>query len=57
MDNLWYLVLAYGAVWLAVFAYVISLFQRGKDLRDEVHFLRQMLEHRLAEEEKEGEAR
>lgn len=51
MDNLWYLVVAYGAIWLAVFGYVFGLFRQGRALQDEMRFLRQMLEREQPEEE------
>jgi len=48
MDNLWYLVVAYGVIWLAVFGYVLSILRQGRGLQEEVRFLREILEERRA---------
>jgi CcmD family protein len=43
MDDLWYLALAYGVIWLGLFAYLFRLAARAESLRREVSLLRSML--------------
>ncbi|TAK32643.1 MAG: CcmD family protein [Chloroflexota bacterium] len=36
MQNLWYLIVAYGVIWVVLFAYIFSVERRQKQLRDEL---------------------
>jgi CcmD family protein len=36
MQNLWYLVAAYGMIWALLFVYVFSIARRQRRLRDEL---------------------
>lgn len=44
MDDLWYLALAYGVIWLGLIGYVFRLAGRAESLRREVNLLRGMLQ-------------
>lgn len=44
MGDLWYLALAYGAIWLGLFVYLLRLGARAEGLRREVGLLRAMLQ-------------
>jgi len=39
-----YLILGYGVMWAVVFFYVLVLANRQRNVREEVHLLRQLLE-------------
>jgi CcmD family protein len=57
MGDLWYLALAYGIIWLGLFAYLVLLAGRSESLRRELGLLRQMLQvDSLAETEEPDEA-
>lgn len=44
MDDLWYLALAYGVIWLGLVGYVFRLAARAESLSREVNLLRDMLQ-------------
>jgi CcmD family protein len=44
MDDLWYLALAYGVIWLGLVGYLFRLAVRAQSLTREVHLLREMLQ-------------
>jgi len=44
MGDLWYLALAYGVIWLGLFAYLFRLAGRSESLRRELALLRQILQ-------------
>jgi len=44
MGDLWYLVLAYGVIWLGLVGYVFRLAGRAESLSREVNLLRGMLQ-------------
>jgi CcmD family protein len=52
MDDLWYLALAYGVIWLGLVAYLFRLTARAESLSQEVNLLKSMLQ---AEENVAGE--
>jgi CcmD family protein len=52
MDDLWYLALAYGVIWLGLVAYLFRLAARAETLSQEVNLLKSMLQ---AEEATVGE--
>ena len=43
MGDVWYLALAYGVIWLGLFAYLFHLAGRSESLRRELGLLKQML--------------
>jgi len=43
MGDLWYLFVAYGIIWLIVFAYVLLLVRRERALRREIASLKEEL--------------
>jgi len=55
MGDLWYLALAYGAIWLGLFAYLYYLAGRSERLRREVGLLKQMLQAGPPEAPGEGD--
>jgi CcmD family protein len=56
MSDLWYLALAYGVIWLGLFAYVFRLAARADGLRREVSLLRAMLQAESSGPEERDEA-
>lgn len=58
MDNLWYLALAYGVIWVVLLVYVYSIARRQEDLEQEVKTIQEALEGELevGEEAEEVEA-
>jgi CcmD family protein len=44
MDNLWYLAAAYAVVWLGAFAYLASLARTGRNIREEMALLRDLID-------------
>ncbi len=46
MENAGYLYAAFGIVWAATFAYVLTLLNKQKNLRREIESLRNMLEEK-----------
>ncbi len=44
MGDLWYVALAYGVIWLGLFAYLFRLAGQAEVLRKEVRLLRSMLQ-------------
>jgi CcmD family protein len=54
VDDLWYLALAYGVIWLGLVGYVFRLAARAESLSREVDLLRGMLQ---TEEAAAGEGR
>ena len=44
--NLGYLFAAYAVVWVGIFAYVLSLQRRSRNLEHEVQEIRELLERR-----------
>ncbi len=61
MGDLWYVALAYGVIWLGLFAYLFRLAGQAEGLRREVRLLRSMLqadsqEARPQESERLGDA-
>ncbi len=57
MGDLWYLALAYGLIWLGLFAYLLHLAARSEGLRRELSLLKQMLQaDPSAREGRESEA-
>ncbi len=43
MENLGYLLAAFVIVWVGLFGYVFSLFQKQKQLRRDIELLKEML--------------
>ena len=41
MNDVWYLALAYGVIWLGLFAYLFRLTERAKKLRRDVDALKE----------------
>ena len=58
MDNLWYLALAYGVIWVVLLVYVYSIARRQEGLEQEVKAIQEALEGELevGEEAEEVEA-
>lgn len=46
MDNLSFLFAAYTAIWILIFAYVMSLSRRNRTLENEIEELRELLQQR-----------
>ena len=44
MDDLWYLALAYGVIWLGLVAYLFRLAARAESLSREVNLLKSILQ-------------
>jgi CcmD family protein len=44
MTNLPYLFAAYAAVWIGLYVYLLRLARRNRELEEEVHELRRLLE-------------
>jgi CcmD family protein len=52
MSDVWYLALAYGVIWLGLFAYLFRLAGQAETLRRDLALLRGMLQGERAEAEK-----
>ena len=51
MKNLWYLFAAYTIIWTAIFAYIIHLSRRNRELRDELRDLQAHVKTLVARKE------
>jgi CcmD family protein len=51
MDNLWYLALAYGVIWVVLLVYLYSIARRQEDLRQDVKAIQEALEGKLRVDE------
>jgi CcmD family protein len=51
VKNFWYLFAAYTIIWTAIFAYVVHLSQKNRQLRDELRELRAQVEKFLNKKE------
>ena len=49
MENLGYLVAAYTIIWMAIFAYVLILYRRQKQLRREIDSLKEKVRKKGAD--------
>ena len=49
VKNFWYLFTAYTIIWTALFAYVIHLSKKNRELRDELYELQARVERLLAQ--------
>ena len=56
MDNLWYLALAYGVIWVVLLVYLYSIARRQEALHKEMKGIEEALEAGLGAEEEEEEA-
>ncbi|OGO09436.1 MAG: hypothetical protein A2Y61_04340 [Chloroflexi bacterium RBG_13_60_13] len=52
MSDVWYLALAYGVIWLGLFAYLFRLAGRAEALRRDVALLKGMLQGEYVEAER-----
>ena len=57
MGDLWYLALAYGAIWVLLLAYLYSIARRQESLRREIEAIEEALKREpgAEEEAEEGE--
>ena len=51
MDNFGYLFAAYIVIWTALFAYLVSLSRKNRELRDELHELQTRVDQQLAQKD------
>ena len=51
MDNLWYLALAYGVIWVVLLVYLYSIARRQESLEQEMKAIQKALEGDLEAEE------
>lgn len=51
VRNFWYLFAAYTIIWTAMFAYIINLSKKNKELRDELNELQTQVQRHLAQKE------
>jgi len=51
MDNLWYLALAYGVIWVVLLVYLYSIARRQESLEQEMKTIQEALEGDLEAEE------
>jgi CcmD family protein len=51
MRNFWYLFAAYTIIWTALFAYIMHLGRKNRELRDELQDLQARVERLVAKKE------
>lgn len=51
MKNFWYLFAAYTIIWTALFAYIMHLSRKNRELRDELQDLQARVERLVAKKE------
>ncbi|MEE8290901.1 MAG: CcmD family protein [Candidatus Tectomicrobia bacterium] len=51
MQNFWYLFAAYMVFWTAMFAYVMSLSRKNRELQQELRELQARVEHMLVKKD------
>lgn len=56
MDNLWYLALAYGVIWVVLLVYLYSIARRQEGLEQEMKAIQEALEGEPEADEEAEEA-
>jgi CcmD family protein len=51
VKNFWYLFAAYTIIWTAIFAYIVHLSKKNRELRDELRGLQAQVERLLTKKE------